>query len=231
MQGLNVIADFDSSLGGFAGASYGGPHIFSRKGRQIRVSVFELPDPRDGGCMLAFGDIGCHPLVRIHSRCLYGDALGSDDCDCGQELERSMDLIQAEGAGVLVYLEQEGRGAGLAWKARGYRVGEMFGIDTFDSYRRLGLRVDSRHYDVAARAVRALGLTRVRLLTNNPDKCRALAEAGIEVDPVPLTITLASPRGKRYLQAKRVHRHHTIPVDDQVDNGRRRTWWWPGRRR
>src|SRR5690606_37209445 len=92
-------------------------HQFSRNGTQLRVQVRELDSGADGGHLLVFGELGERPLVRVHSRCLYGDALGSDDCDCGPELALSMDLIQAEGGGVLVYLEQEGRGAGLVWKA------------------------------------------------------------------------------------------------------------------
>ncbi len=209
-------------------------HRLGRHGKQLPVRVIEIPDPDDGGHLLIFGEPRNGCLVRVHSRCLYGEGLGSDDCDCGGELTESMDRIQSEGAGVLVYLEQEGRGAGLIWKARGYRESEQSGSDTFDSYRRLGLDADTRRYDPAAQALRDLGLTHVRLLTNNPDKCRALAEAGITVEPVALTITLQSWRGRQYLQAKRRHRRHTIPADPLVDEGqspRRRPRWLPRRRR
>ncbi|MFD3704356.1 GTP cyclohydrolase II RibA [Nocardia sp. NPDC058658] len=203
-------------------------HRLGRKGKQLPIRVIEIPDPLDGGHVLVFGEPHDGCLVRVHSRCLYGEALGSDDCDCGLELTESMNRIQAEGVGVLVYLEQEGRGAGLIWKARGYRESEQSGADTFDSYRRLGLDADARRYHRAAHALLELGLARVRLLTNNPDKCRALTEAGIAVEPVALTIALRSTRGRQYLQAKRLHRHHTIPADslpEEQQSARVYSWW------
>lgn len=209
-------------------------HRLGRHGKQLPVRVIAIPDPDDGGHLLVFGEPRDGCLVRVHSRCLYGEGLGSDDCDCGDELTESMDRIQAEGAGVLVYLEQEGRGAGLIWKARGYRESELSGSDTFDSYRRLGLDADTRRYAPAAHALRDLDLTRVRLLTNNPDKCQALTEAGITVVPVALTIAPRSWRGRQYLQAKRRHRGHTIPADPLADEQRwsrlRKRWLPQGRR-
>ncbi|MBC7303995.1 MAG: GTP cyclohydrolase II [Nocardia sp.] len=227
-----TILSFGSARTGRAGADTA--HRLGRHGTQLPIRVIEIPDRRDGGHLLVFGEPGEGCLVRVHSRCLYGEGLGSDDCDCGAELTESMDRIQAEGAGVLVYLEQEGRGAGLIWKARGYRKSEQSGADTFDSYRRLGLDPDSRRYGPAAQALRALDLTRVRLLTNNPDKCRALTEAGITVEPVALTIALQSARGRRYLQAKRLQQRHTIPADPHASDEpavRARSWWWPRGRR
>ncbi|MFD5176398.1 GTP cyclohydrolase II [Nocardia sp. NPDC058379] len=188
-------------------------HQFSRNGAQLRVQVHTIDDPTDGGYVLVFGAPGEQPLVRVHSRCLYGDALGSDDCDCGPELALSMDLIQAEGAGVLVYLEQEGRGAGLIWKAIGYGTSERYGIDTFESYARLGLEPDTRRYELVAKALFGLGFHRVRLLTNNPDKLRALADAGIAVEVIPLSVRMATDRGRRYLDAKVRWRKHMIPRD------------------
>lgn len=226
-----TILSFGSARTDRAGADTA--HRLGRHGADLPVRVLEVSDPHDGGHLLVFGEPGDGCLVRVHSRCLYGEALGSDDCDCGAELTESMDRIQAEGRGVLVYLDQEGRGAGLIWKARGYRESERSGTDTFDSYRHLGLEPDARRYDAAARALRELGLTRVRLLTNNPDKCRALAEAGIAVEPLALTIALRSARGRRYLQAKRRHRGHTIPadpLDEESPRGRARAWRWPRRR-
>ncbi|WP_336082586.1 GTP cyclohydrolase II [Nocardia sp. SSK8] len=188
-------------------------HQFSRNGTQLRVRVHALDDNTDGGHLLVFGEPGEKPLVRVHSRCLYGDALGSDDCDCGPELALSMDLIQAEGGGVLVYLEQEGRGAGLLWKAIGYRTSEQLGIDTFDSYERLGLDPDIRRYEHVAKALLDLGIHQARLLTNNPEKVRALSEAGVAVEVIPLAIQLRTERGRRYLEAKVRRRKHMIPRD------------------
>ncbi|MFD3427067.1 GTP cyclohydrolase II RibA [Nocardia fluminea] len=223
-----TILSFGGARTGRTGADTA--HRLGRHGEQLPIRVIEIPDPRDGGHLLVFGEPRDGCLVRVHSRCLYGEGLGSDDCDCGGELTESMNRIQAEGAGVLVYLEQEGRGAGLIWKARGYRESEQSGTDTFDSYRSLGLDPDTRRYEPAARAVRELELTRVRLLTNNPDKCRALTEAGITVEPVALTIALQSSRGRQYLQAKRRHRRHTIPTDPLAEEPQSvpaRSWWRP----
>ncbi|MFE6922301.1 GTP cyclohydrolase II RibA [Nocardia sp. NPDC057663] len=227
-----TILSFGSARTGRAGGDT--QHRLGRQGSDLPVRVIEIADPSDGGYLLVFGEPRNGCLVRVHSRCLYGEGLGSDDCDCGAELTESMDRIQQEGAGVLAYLEQEGRGAGLIWKARGYRESELSGADTFDSYRRLGLDIDARRYAAAALALRELGLTRVRLLTNNPDKCRALDEAGIAVDPIALTIALQTVRGRRYLQAKRRHRRHTIPADPSADvapDPAPRPWWRPRRRR
>ncbi|WP_433560532.1 GTP cyclohydrolase II RibA [Nocardia sp. CA-151230] len=178
-------------------------HSLLRKGRELRVRVKEVHDETGVGHMLIFGEPADDCLVRIHSRCLYGDVLGSQDCDCGPELELAMDLIQGEGGqGVLIYLEQEGRGAGLEVKAMGLHLGEETGADTFDAYRRLGHPDDSRTYDHAAYALAALGLRSVRLMTNNPDKVAALRDAGLIVAAVPLETEPRSPQAALYMAAK-----------------------------
>lgn len=192
-------------------------HSLSRKGRELRVRVMELSD----GHVLVFGAPvdGC--LVRIHSRCLYGDTLQSDDCDCGPELDLAMDMIQSEdGCGVLIYLEQEGRGAGLVVKAMGLRTGEQTGADTFDSYRMLGHPVDSRSYGHAAAALRDFGFRSVRLMTNNPDKVRALRDVGLSVQEVPLPTTPRSERARLYMESKRriAGRHSQV-------GGSGSAWW------
>ncbi|MFC3965436.1 GTP cyclohydrolase II RibA [Nocardia jiangsuensis] len=186
-------------------------HRSSRKGCEIDMRVVELNDCINGGHLLVFGAITDGCLVRLHSRCLYGDVLGFEDCDCGPELEAAIDCIQGEGAGVLVYLEQEGRGAGLMNKARGLGLGQRLGLDTFESYRCLGLVEDSRDYKVAAVALAGIGLRRIRLMTNNPDKVAALQEAAVEVDVVPLHTEPRSEAARHYLTAKRVKRHHLLP--------------------
>ncbi|MFF2550152.1 GTP cyclohydrolase II [Nocardia sp. NPDC058058] len=201
-------------------------HSLTRKGRELSVRVSELrADPETGagellGHILVFGDPDQECLVRIHSRCLYGDALGSQDCDCGPELDLAMDLIQAEGHGVLVYLEQEGRGSGLIVKAMGLRLGAQIGVDTFTSYRMLGHPIDSRSYGHAAQALSGLGLRSVRLMTNNPDKVAALEEAGFAVVTVPLLTEPRSERARQYMEAKRRFRGHRSMI-----GGRR----WPAR--
>lgn len=190
-------------------------HLFSRKRREIPVRVMTVEDPDNGGFALVFGEIAAeHCLVRIHSRCLYGESLRSDDCDCGEELRKALDLIQRAGSGVLIYLEQEGRGAGLIVKARGYQHSERTGADTFTSYEALGYAADLRNYDAAAAKLAALGLRSVQLLTNNPEKAAAVRAAGVSVEVVSLYSRLRTDRGQRYHEAKRQRGHH-LPVHPQ----------------
>ncbi|WP_406277131.1 GTP cyclohydrolase II RibA [Nocardia sp. NBC_00881] len=188
-------------------------HRFGRKGHDLRVRVVELNEDNERGHLLMFGAVTDGCLVRVHSRCLYGEALRSDDCDCGPELDKALDLIQAAGCGVLVYLEQEGRGAGLIAKALGYRESELSGTDTFASYEKLGYPADARTYVATARALTDLGLRSVQLLTNNPGKVEALRQAGLQVTAVPLRTKVHSERARDYLEAKRRRRKHWIPTD------------------
>ena len=120
------------------------------------------------------------PLVRIHSECFTGDLLGSLRCDCGSQLRGSIDRMADEGAGVLLYLAQEGRGIGLVNKLRAYAMQDR-GLDTLDANRALGWGADERSFLVAATMLRELGVSRVRLLTNNPEKMSGLAACGVEV--------------------------------------------------
>lgn|GEM_PF-5804634 len=192
-------------------------HTFNRKGSHLPLRILEIGSA-DQGHMLVFGEPGPDCLVRIHSRCLYGESLRSDDCDCGPELDKALNMIQAEGAGVLIYLEQEGRGAGLVAKARGYRHSEQSGADTFASYEALGYPADARTYTLATehlrRLLHELDVPRIRLLTNNPEKAHAVREAGITVSVQPLGTTVLSPRANDYLEAKRRRRRHWIPTAD-----------------
>ena len=119
-------------------------------------------------------------LTRIHSECFTGDLLGSLKCDCGDQLRGAVKAIAEAGGGVLLYLAQEGRGIGLMNKLRAYRLQDE-GFDTMEANRRLGFAEDERLYDIAARMLQLLGYSKVRLMTNNPDKLRALERAGIEV--------------------------------------------------
>jgi GTP cyclohydrolase II len=120
------------------------------------------------------------PLVRIHSECFTGDLLGSLRCDCGQQLRGAIRRMAAEGAGVLLYLAQEGRGIGLINKLRAYTLQDR-GLDTLDANRALGWNADERNFLIAARMLGALGVGRIRLLTNNPDKLAALGACGVEI--------------------------------------------------
>ncbi|HEX6995969.1 MAG TPA: GTP cyclohydrolase II [Gammaproteobacteria bacterium] len=145
--------------------------------------------------------------VRLHSACLTGDLLGSLRCDCGEQLRRAVRRIAELGGGVLLYLDQEGRGIGLANKLRAYKLQDG-GLDTLDADRRLGFLEDERTYDVAAALLRELGVSRVDLLTNNPQKIAALRAHGIDVaGRVPLVGT-ANSHNARYLKAKRERAGH-----------------------
>ena len=162
---------------------------------------------------LVYGDIGGEEpvLARVHSECLTGDVFGSQRCDCGPQLDEALAAVVAAGRGVVVYLRgHEGRGIGLLAKLRAMAL-QAEGLDTVDANLDLGLPADARHYGAASQVLRDLGITRVRLLTNNPHKSEALADFGVAVDArVPLT-----PRPKahnlRYLRTKRDRMGHQIP--------------------
>jgi GTP cyclohydrolase II len=146
-------------------------------------------------------DVGTAVPVRLHSACLTGDLLGSLRCDCGDQLRRAISRVTSLGGGVLLYLDQEGRGIGLANKLRAYALQDA-GLDTLDADQHLGFLPDERTYDVAAAMLRTLGIKRIRLLTNNPSKIDALTEHGIEVvGRIPLVAPI-TPHNQRYLRAK-----------------------------
>lgn len=149
------------------------------------------------------------PLVRLHSECFTGDLLGSLRCDCGPQLHAALRRIADEGAGVLLYLAQEGRGIGLPSKLRAYALQDR-GLDTVDANRALGWQADERNFMVAATMLEQLGIKRLRLLTNNPDKLAALSACGIEVvgrEPLPI-----APNGvnDHYLETKALRLGHLL---------------------
>ena len=153
------------------------------------------------------------PLVRLHSECLTGDVLGSLKCDCGPQLDAALARMAAEasegGWGVLLYLRQEGRGIGLVNKLRAYRLQDQ-GFDTVDANTRLGLPAEARDFPVAARMLALLGVRTVRLLTNNPEKVAALADAGVVVgERVPHALP-TNPHNERYLATKRDRAGHLL---------------------
>lgn len=152
---------------------------------------------------LAMGDYGSGApvLTRVHSECLTGDALFSQRCDCGPQLEAAMQKIADEGRGVIVYLRQEGRGIGLINKLRAYAEQDK-GLDTVEANEILGFLPDARDYNVAALMLEAMQIQHIRLLTNNPDKLRSLQDAGIDVvERVPHQVA-ASLHNKHYLATK-----------------------------
>lgn len=150
------------------------------------------------------------PLVRVHSECLTGDVLRSLRCDCGAQLDHAMAAIAAEGRGVLLYMRgHEGRGIGIGHKIRAYALQEH-GLDTVEANAAQGLPVDGRVYDAAADILADLGLSGVRLLTNNPAKCEGLSSCGIEVvERIPIE-TGARPENLRYLRTKRAKLGHSL---------------------
>ncbi len=155
-------------------------------------------------------DGGVAPLVRPHSECLTGDVFGSERCDCGPQLREAVERIAAEG-GFLLYLRQEGRGIGLYAKLDAYALQDA-GLDTYEANVALGRGEDERDYTVAAQMLRALGVDRIRLLSNNPDKAAQLDGLGIEVTERVRTEVHLSAANSRYLQAKRDHTAHTIDL-------------------
>ena len=142
------------------------------------------------------------PLVRIHSQCLTGDVFGSLRCDCRQQLEMSLSMIASAGSGVLIYEQQEGRGIGLMAKLQAYALQDS-GLDTVEANERLGFKADQRDFALPGQMLKALGVTRVRLLSNNPEKVEALERAGVEVvERIPCEVK-PSPHAEEYLKTKK----------------------------
>ena len=151
-------------------------------------------------------------LVRIHSQCLTGDVFGSTKCDCGPQLHRTLQMIEAEGRGALVYQQQEGRGIGIINKIRAYALQDE-GLDTVEANEHLGLAVDAREYRQCAEVLFDLGLCKVRVVSNNPLKLRALEEAGLEiVERVAIEVD-SHETAARYLQTKREKLGHLLKFD------------------
>lgn len=149
------------------------------------------------------------PLVRVHSQCLTGDVLTSLRCDCRAQLELSLKKIGQAGAGVLIYLPQEGRGIGLMNKLRAYELQDG-GMDTVEANEKLGFAADAREYEFPARILKQLGAKRIRLLSNNPEKVRQLEEAGIRVvDRVPCQPRI-SKISRAYLKVKKSKMGHLL---------------------
>jgi 3,4-dihydroxy 2-butanone 4-phosphate synthase/GTP cyclohydrolase II len=167
--------------------------------------------------VLTMGDLTrvAAPLVRLHSSCFTGDLLDSLRCDCGDQLHMALDMISREGAGVLVYLPQEGRGIGIIEKIKAYGLQDE-GLDTVEANLALGFKVDSRDYGVGIQLLKDLGLSRVRLLTNNPKKTDAFIYGGFDlevVDQVPILPPIHE-HNVRYLATKRDKLGHRLPADE-----------------
>ena len=194
-------ADFPSRWGkfrifGFRG-EFGGKPNSSKKGFSKEEAV-----------ALVMGDVRTNPpLVRIHSQCLTGDVFGSLRCDCRQQLEMALAMIAEQGAGVLIYEQQEGRGIGLMAKLQAYELQDA-GLDTVEANERLGFEADLRAFAMPAGILKALGVSKVRLLSNNPDKVAALERDGIEVvERIPCEVTPSS-HAEEYLKTKKEKMGH-----------------------
>ncbi|MBV1854214.1 GTP cyclohydrolase II [Catellatospora tritici] len=183
-------------------------------GYAVDARVFTFTGLGDGKEHIALG-LGDHrgaatPLVRAHSECMTGDVFGSARCDCGPQLREAVQRI-AERGGYLLYLRQEGRGIGLYAKLDAYALQDT-GLDTYAANRALGFGDDERDYTAAAQMLTALGVSRVDLLTNNPDKPSQLRDHGIDIADVVPTGVHAAPDNLNYLLAKVNHTHHTLTL-------------------
>ena len=183
---------------------------FPTRWGKFRIHGFEgefvTPDSaprREEAVAIVMGDIHSQPpLVRIHSQCLTGDVFGSLRCDCRQQLEMALAMVAEQGAGVILYELQEGRGIGLMPKLQAYALQDA-GLDTVEANERLGFRADQREFGLPAEMLKALGVSEVRLLSNNPDKVAALERGGIKVlERVPCEVAPSS-HSEDYLQTKK----------------------------
>ncbi len=188
-------------------------HVPIEATEQCELVVFR--DARNGtehlAVVLGRPDVALPVRVRMHSSCLTGDLFGSLRCDCGDQLRRAVQQLSGDEGGILLYLSQEGRGIGLASKLRAYRLQDA-GLDTLDANNHLGFDADERSFDVAAQMLCALGVTRIRLLTSNPWKVRALRAAGIDVVAQEPLHGRVNRHNARYLRAKQERAGH-LPRD------------------
>ncbi|WP_405907820.1 GTP cyclohydrolase II [Streptomyces sp. NBC_00828] len=161
---------------------------------------------------VVLGEPAANPLVRLHSECLTGDVFGSARCDCGPQLREAVERI-ADRGGVLLYLRQEGRGIGLYNKLDAYALQDQ-GLDTYAANAALGLPEDGRDYTAAAQMLQALGIDSLDLLSNNPDKAEQLRDLGVQVSHRVPTGVFTTPHNVRYLRAKVLQTHHTLPLPE-----------------
>ena len=151
-------------------------------------------------------------LTRVHSSCATGDIFGSCRCDCGDQLHEAMRMIEREGKGAIIYLQQEGRGIGLCNKIKAYKLQDE-GLDTVDANVRLGFGVDERDYGVGASIIREMGIKHMRLMTNNPLKRAGLEGYGLQIDEIVPVVIAPNEHNLRYLKTKEERMHHTLGLD------------------
>ncbi len=187
---------------------------FPSRWGDFRILGFE-GQPENGATVetavaLVLGDIHSRPpLVRIHSQCLTGDVFGSLRCDCREQLEIALSMISEEGSGILIYEQQEGRGIGLMAKLQAYQLQDR-GLDTVEANEQLGFKADHREFALPAGMLKALGVSQVRLLSNNPQKMAALEAAGIKVvERVPCEAR-STEHAEKYLRTKKEKMGHLL---------------------
>jgi GTP cyclohydrolase II len=187
-------ADFPTRWGTFRIYGFRGEFGSDDDGKEDRV---------EEAVALVMGDIhSSPPLVRVHSQCLTGDVFHSLRCDCRQQLEMALSMIRDLGSGILIYEQQEGRGIGLMAKLQAYELQDS-GLDTVEANEQLGFKADHRDFALPAEVLKALGVKRVRLLSNNPEKVEALENAGVKViERVPCEVS-PSPYAEEYLKTKK----------------------------
>ena len=177
---------------------------------EFEVKVFVDDVDNSEHFAVSFGDLSSSSvLCRIHSECLTGDVFGSLRCDCGPQLDLSLEKIMENGSGLLIYLQQEGRGIGLANKIKAYQLQEQ-GLDTFQANEKLGFLADARDYRAASQILKIIGIEKVSLLTNNPRKINGLTESGIEVSERIPVQTITNPENEMYLKAKAQKMGHLL---------------------
>lgn len=189
-----------------------GPIDFPTKHGHFKLYAYEPTVEQDPYVAIVKGDVCTEEpvLVRMHSSCLTGDLLGSLRCDCGDQLNMALDAIEAEGRGVVVYIQQEGRGIGLINKLKAYELQDQ-GMDTVEANIALGFKADERNYSLGAQLLADLGIHKIRLMTNNPAKRKALEGFGLEiVEYVPIIAEVDEHR-TAYLEAKRAKMGHRLP--------------------
>jgi 3,4-dihydroxy 2-butanone 4-phosphate synthase/GTP cyclohydrolase II len=186
------------------------PSAFSVHG-DFEVRAFQSLIDGTEHLALIHGQLTDTALVRVHSECLTGDALGSLRCDCGPQLQQSLKQISSSSGGVLIYMRKhEGRGIGLVNKLKAYALQDQ-GLDTVEANRHLGFQADLRQYGLGAQILKTLGIKKIRLLTNNPRKVVGLEGYGLEIiERVPIQVP-SNPHNERYLQTKREKLGHALP--------------------
>ena len=176
------------------------------------------PEPEEAVALVMGDVLAATPLVRIHSQCLTGDVFHSLRCDCRLQLELALKKIAEAGAGILIYEQQEGRGIGLMAKLRAYELQDQ-GLDTVEANLKLGFRADCREFEMPGEILRQLGVTSVRLITNNPDKVAALEQAGIRVVERVSAEVPPQESFEQYLRVKQEKMGHifeTLPNVDEI---------------